>query len=206
MRGNINSSSKCLRDCLGDQAVYEDLAICRISLPHFVEATSDSNQTTLLEDTVAYDKQVSREARLIEDDIDEVVQAETEKNIDEAELERRLLTPQTSELCYGEQEDFLLFVYIKFPLQHSMGALRTIRHPSRQGLLQVILQILAGYRFSNPIWPMQSLLVKKGDYAFDILGYAHDYIENLFDEILSSEKLIKVECVYAMESVSPISQ
>lgn len=70
----------------------------------------------------------------------------------------------------------------------------------------MILQILAGYGFSNPIWPMQSLLVKKGDYAFDILGYAHDYIGNLFDEILSSEKLIKVECVYAMESVSPISR
>lgn len=77
LRKLLDSSSKCLRDCLGDQAVYEDLAICRISLPHFVEATSDSNQTTLPDDTVVHDKQVSREARSIEDDIDEVVQAET---------------------------------------------------------------------------------------------------------------------------------
>ena len=117
-----------------------------------------------------------------------------------------MLTPQTSELCHEEQQDYSLLVHVKHPFNQSMGALRTIRHPSREGLLKVIHQVLAGYGLSNPIWPMQSLLIKKGGNEYDILGYAHDYIGDLFDEILSSEKLIKVVCIYAAESISPIPQ
>ncbi|OJJ65669.1 hypothetical protein ASPBRDRAFT_49601 [Aspergillus brasiliensis CBS 101740] len=202
LRRLLDLSSKCVQDDLGGQAVYGDLTTCHISLPRFIESASDSDHTALPEDTVVtHDEQV-RDARTIEDDVDEVVEAE--KNIDEAESPRNLLTPQTSELCHGEQQDYSLLVHVKHPFNQSMGAFRTIRHPSREGLLKVIHQVVAGYGLSNPIWPMQSLFIKKGGNEYDILGYAHDYIGDLFDEIVRSEKLIKVECVYAVGSTGPI--
>lgn len=41
---------------------------------------------------------------------------------------------------------------------------------------------------------------------YDILGYAHDHLGDSLDDILKSEELLKFECVYAMDSMGPISQ
>jgi hypothetical protein len=43
---------------------------------------------------------------------------------------------------------------------------------------------------------MKSLSVRKGNTVYDVLGYSQDDIGNLLDDILESEKLIKIECVY----------
>ena len=78
-----------------------------------------------------------------------------------------------------------------------MGALRYIESPSRQNILQVVAQVLSTSEISDdPIWPMKSLSVRKGNTVYDVLGYPQDDIGGLLDDILESEKLIKIECVY----------
>lgn len=78
-----------------------------------------------------------------------------------------------------------------------MGALRYIESPSRQNILRVVAQVLSTNEISDdPIWPMKSLSVRKGDNVYDVLGYPQDDIGRLLDDVLESEKLIKIECVH----------
>lgn len=90
----------------------------------------------------------------------------SQEKIDEDVSESNLLTPRSSDLRHEEQEEYSVLVHIQYPYQPSMGALRIISHPSRQGLLQVILQILAERGISKPMWSIQSLSIKQGNSAY----------------------------------------
>jgi hypothetical protein len=68
--------------------------------------------------------------------------------------------------------------------------------PSRRKILQEVSEIMSDHGLSNPVWPMKTLCVKHDDTEYDILGYKHDYIGRLLDDILKSGKLPKIECVY----------
>lgn len=92
---------------------------------------------------------------------------------------------------------FSILLDIQYPFKRPMGALRYIESPSRQNILQVVAQVLSTSEISDdPIWPMKSLSVRKGNTVYDVLGYPQDDIGGLLDDILESEKLIKIECVY----------
>ncbi|KAJ6114085.1 hypothetical protein N7512_007530 [Penicillium capsulatum] len=62
---------------------------------------------------------------------------------------------------------------------------------------KVVTQILSTSEIADdPIWPMKSLSVRKGNTVYDVLGYPQDDIGSLLDDVLESEKLIKIECIY----------
>ncbi|KAJ6003636.1 hypothetical protein N7522_006328 [Penicillium canescens] len=62
---------------------------------------------------------------------------------------------------------------------------------------RVVAQVLSTSEIpDSPIWPMKSLSVRKGNTVYDVLGYPQDDIGSLLDDILESEKLIKIECVH----------
>lgn len=87
---------------------------------------------------------------------------------------------------------------IRNPYHPPMGAFSNISHPSRQGLLQVILQILSQHGISEPMWSISSLTIRLGNAAYDLLITHTIGLKILFDNILKSEKVLKSECVYTM--------
>lgn len=69
-----------------------------------------------------------------------------------------------------------------------------IASSSRQNILRVVAQVLSTSEISDdPIWPMKSLSIRKGNTLYDVLGYPEDDIGSLLDE---SEKLLKIDIVY----------
>lgn len=69
-----------------------------------------------------------------------------------------------------------------------------IASSSRQNILRVVAQVLSTSEISDdPIWPMKSLSIRKGNTLYDVLGYREDDIGSLLDE---SEKLLKIDIVY----------
>jgi hypothetical protein len=104
---------------------------------------------------------------------------------------------QYSESCEGERKSYSALVHVDYPFQaRPMGGLRDIEAPSRQVILQEVSKIMSEHGLSNPVWPIKTLCVKHEDTAYDILGYKHDYIGSLLDDVLKSGKLPIIECVY----------
>ncbi|KAJ5962648.1 hypothetical protein N7501_007589 [Penicillium viridicatum] len=113
------------------------------------------------------------------------------------DVSRNDLTPSTSVSSHACTTGYSVLVDIQYPFQRPTGALRYIKIPSRQNLLQVVAQVLATNEPPNdPNRFMKSLSIRKGDTKYDILGYPEDDIRSLLDDILEVEKLIKIECVY----------
>lgn len=106
------------------------------------------------------------------------------------------LMPSTSVPSHAGARGYSVLVDIQYPFKKPIGALRFIANPSRQGLRQAVAQILATNDPPNdPSWFIKSLNVRKGNTSYDVLGYPQDDIGSLLDDILESEKLIKIECV-----------
>ncbi|KAE8155679.1 hypothetical protein BDV40DRAFT_112237 [Aspergillus tamarii] len=108
---------------------------------------------------------------------------------------------QSSESRHEEQEGYLVLVHIPYPFHPPIGALRNLSLPSRQSLLQIILQILDDRWITETVCPVQSLFIRQGNNLYDIISYAHDHIGDLFNDVLRTEKLLKFECVYGMKPI-----
>jgi hypothetical protein len=92
-----------------------------------------------------------------------------------------------------------VLVDIQYPFKGPIGALRYMERPSRHILLQVVAQVLAANEPPNdPSRFLKSLGVRKGNATYDVLGYPQDDIGSLLDDILNSEELLKIECVYSI--------
>lgn len=128
-----------------------------------------------------------------------VIPQERSDNLTETALEvsQDNFTPSTSFSSHARVRGFSILLDIQYPFKRPMGALRYIESPSRQNILQVVAQILSTSEIpDDPILPMKSLSVRKGNTVYDVLGYPQDDIGSLLDDVLESEKLIKIECVH----------
>ncbi|GLA67142.1 hypothetical protein AtubIFM54640_010119 [Aspergillus tubingensis] len=115
------------------------------------------------------------------------------------EISQNDLTPAASVSSHARMREYSVLLDIQYPFQKPVGAYRLLRSPSRQNLLQLLAEVLALNEPPNdPTRFMKSLSIRKGDSIYDILGYPQDDIVNLLDDILESERLIKVECVYSI--------
>lgn len=113
------------------------------------------------------------------------------------EVSKDNLTPSTSVSSHALVGGFSILLDIQYPFKRPMGALRYIESPTRQNILRAVAQVLSISEIpDNPIWPMKSLSVRKGNTVYDVLGYPQDDIGSLLEDVLESEKLIKIECVY----------
>lgn len=111
-------------------------------------------------------------------------------------VSRNDLTPSTSVAPHAGATGYSVVIDIQYPLKRPIGALRYIDSPSRQNILQVVEQVLATNEPLDPTRFVKSLSVRKRNATYDILGYAQDRIGDLLDDILESEKLPRIECVY----------
>jgi hypothetical protein len=107
-------------------------------------------------------------------------------------------TPSASVAPDAGAKGYSVVIDIQYPLKRPIGALRYIDSPSRQNILQVVEQVLATNEPLDPTRLVKSLSVRKGNATYDILGYAQDHIGDLLDDILESEKLPRIECVYGI--------
>lgn len=108
---------------------------------------------------------------------------------------------QSSESCHEEQEGYPVLVHIPYPFHPPIGALRNLSLPSRQSLLQIILQILDNRWITETVCPIQSLFIRQDNNLYDIIGYAHNHIGDLFNDVLRTEKLLRFECIYSIKPI-----
>lgn len=109
------------------------------------------------------------------------------------------LTPSTSVSSHACGRGYPVLVDIRYPFKKTVGALRYIDNPGRQGLLGAAAQVWTMNELPNDSsWFIKSLRVRKGDTTYDVLGYPQEDISSLLDEVLESEKLIKIECIYSI--------
>ncbi|KAJ5364927.1 uncharacterized protein N7496_010640 [Penicillium cataractarum] len=114
-----------------------------------------------------------------------------------SEVSKPELTPSTSVSSHACGRGYAVLVDIKYPFSTPIGALRFLETPSRRNLLEAVAQVWTMNELpTDPCWPMKSLTVRKGNATYDILGYPQDDVSSLLDDVLESENLIKIECVY----------
>lgn len=113
------------------------------------------------------------------------------------EVPKNELAPSTSIVSHAGLRGYPVLVNIQYPFMEPIGALRYMETPRRRNLRQVIDQVLATNEAPNdPTRFMKSLSARKGNTTYDVLGYLQDDIGSLLHEIIESEKLVKIECVY----------
>ncbi|KAJ6041380.1 uncharacterized protein N7446_010732 [Penicillium canescens] len=202
-------------DC-GHELHHKHLTQCHIPVPRELQLPLRSNNMALSEDSnVLIDMPLPEEepeqgkpeileaehghTDVQEESTNTAIPQERSGNLTETALEvsPNNFTPSTSVSSHPPVRGFSILLDIQYPYRRPMGALRYIESPSRQNILQVVAQVLSTSEIPNdPIWPMKSLSVRKGNTVYDVLGHPQDDIGSLLDDILESEKLIKIECVH----------
>ena len=92
-------------------------------------------------------------------------------------------------------------MYILYPFHPPIGALRNLSFPSCQSFLQIILQILDNCWITETVCPIQSLFIRQGNNLYDIIGYVHDHIRDLFNNVLRTEKFLRFEYIYGIKLI-----
>ncbi|KAJ5517511.1 hypothetical protein N7527_009071 [Penicillium freii] len=188
-------SCTCLResDC-GHELHREHLTQCHIAVPMPSGSNNPaiSEESSVLVDMPLPEGELEQgepeihEAEHGHTDVQEestniAIPQERGGNLTETALEvsQNNFTPSTSVSSLERGKGFSILLDIQYPFKRPIGALRYIESPSRQNILRVVAQVLS-----------------TGNTVYDVLGYPHDDIGSLLDEILESDKLIKIECVY----------
>ncbi|OKP13230.1 hypothetical protein PENSUB_1078 [Penicillium subrubescens] len=191
--------SEHLADC-GHELRHEFLPECHIPIPTKVQCAPDLKSPALSGiDSAPIDipfPEEEPESLGAQDSPTVILEGIRKDSLGGCEGSQPYLTPSITVPSHVGAMGYSVLVDIQYPFKKPIGALRFIASPSRQGLRQVVAQILASNDPPNdPGWFIKSLCVRKGNSSYDVLGYPQDDIGSLLDDVLEFEKLIKIECV-----------